>query len=142
MNDSYSMGDLISLYYENEFAAAEEAELPDFSAKHKRKMQRIFALFENKKARTNNSRMVFTAPGQLSLKKRLLFNVIIIFGLVFLAGCADALISESLHRADYSEHIFGYNVYVPDGYTLYTARIGDKKAFTVVKDDVKAAPHN
>ncbi|MGN1340551.1 MAG: hypothetical protein ACI4WS_09690 [Oscillospiraceae bacterium] len=137
MNKSYSVGDLLSLYYENEFAAVEDAELPDFSAKHKRKMQRIFNLFEKNKARMDNSRMIFTAQSQLSFRKRLLFNVIIIVGLAFLAGCANALISKSLYGSIYRDimNIFGYQMYIPDGYMHFSAQIGDKKVITIVNED-------
>ncbi|MGN0655198.1 MAG: hypothetical protein ACI4KR_00245 [Ruminiclostridium sp.] len=137
MNKSYSVGDLISLYYENEFAAVEEAELPFFSAKHKRKMQRIFNLFESNKARMNSPQLIFSAPSQLSLKKRLIFNVIIIVGLAFMAGCANALISKSLPGTAYSDfmNIFGYNMHASEGYLHFTTQIGDKRVITAVKDD-------
>lgn len=137
MNKSYSVGDLLSLYYENEFAAVEKAELPDFSAKHKRKMQRIFNLFEKNKARMDNSRMIFSVPSQLSFKKRLLFNVIIIVGLAFLAGCANALITKNFYETAYSDfmNIFGYHMYIPDGYMHFTAQTGDKKVITIVNED-------
>lgn len=137
MNKSYSVGDLLSLYYENEFAAAEETELPDFSAKHKRKMQRIFSLFEKNKARMDNSRMIFSFPSQLSFRKRLLFNIIIIVGLAFLAGCANALITKNLRETANSDfmNIFGYHMYIPDGYSHYTAQTGDKKVITIVNED-------
>ncbi|MGN0699526.1 MAG: hypothetical protein ACI4J8_00850 [Oscillospiraceae bacterium] len=137
MNKGYSIEELMSLYYEKEFAAAEEAELPEFSAKHKRKMQKIFNLFDNK-ARMNNSQMALSPTKQLSLKKRLLFDVIIVVGLALTAGCANALISQSFPETIYSDNtnIFWYNGYVPDGYVLYTAQVGDKKVTTAVKDDV------
>ena len=139
MNKRYSVEDLLSLYYENEFAAVEAAELPNFSAKHKRRMQRIFNLFERNKARMDNSRMIFSASSQLSFRKRLLFNVIIIVGLAFLAGCANALITKNLRDTAYSDfmNIFGYHMYIPDGYSYYTAQIDDKKAITIVNEDCK-----
>ena len=139
MNKSYSVGDLLSLYYENEFAAVEKAELPDFSAKHKRKMQRIFNLFENNKARMDNSRMKFSVSNNLSFRKRLILNVIIIVGLAFLAGCANAILTKNLRDTANSDfmNIFGYYIYIPDGYSHYTAQIDDKKAITIANEDCK-----
>lgn len=45
MSNSYTIGDLFSMYYENEFSSVEDIELPDFSAKHKRKMKKAFRIF-------------------------------------------------------------------------------------------------
>ena len=40
MNKCYSIGDLMSMYYEREFAAVEQMPIPKLSSKHNRKMKK------------------------------------------------------------------------------------------------------
>lgn len=131
MDKSYSMGELMSLYYEKEFAAVEEAALPEFSAKHKRKMRRIFSLFEKNNVQENNFDAMFTAKSPFILKKGLLLNIMIIVGIALLAGCANALISKGL--SDNYTSFFPFDV--PEGYLLYEGQINDKRIMTVAIDD-------
>ena len=41
MNKCYSIGDLMSMYYEREFAAVEQMPIPKLSSKHNRKMKKV-----------------------------------------------------------------------------------------------------
>ena len=45
MNKCYSIGDLMSMYYEREFAAVEQMPIPKLSSKHNRKMKKAFRIF-------------------------------------------------------------------------------------------------
>ena len=44
MNKCYSIGDLMSMYYEREFAAVEQMPIPKLSSKHNRKMKKAFGI--------------------------------------------------------------------------------------------------
>lgn len=46
MNKSYSVSDLVSLYYENEFACIEEIPVPAFSFRYKFSMKKAFRKFK------------------------------------------------------------------------------------------------
>ena len=50
MSKSYTMDELISGYFEKQFAEADEVPLPKFSFRHRLTMKRIFKLFEHNKA--------------------------------------------------------------------------------------------
>lgn len=133
MNNSYSIGDLMSLYYEREFAALEEAALPDFSAKHNRKMKKAFDVYSRNKALTANE---YTAANRtLSARKRIVLAVIIIVLLAIATGCVIAFISDSFRGTVYSDntYLFAFDETncpktiekeytlsaVPEGYELY-----------------------
>ena len=57
MNKCYSIGDLMSMYYEREFAAVEQMPIPKLSSKHNRKMKKAFRIFAENRMSINNQPM-------------------------------------------------------------------------------------
>lgn len=54
MNKCYSIGDLMSMYYEREFAAVEQMPIPKLSSKHNRKMKKAFRIFAENRMSIGN----------------------------------------------------------------------------------------
>lgn len=135
MSNSYTIGDLFSMYYEKEFSAAEDVELPDFSARHKRKMKRIFQVFDRNKAMYYNACSTSKVQRPLSIRKRILIAVIIVAFLAVAAGYVAAFVTNSFRGTVYSDntHLFAFNdekspqiierqytlSILPEGYELY-----------------------
>ena len=79
MSNSYTIGNLFSMYYENEFSSVEDIELPDFSAQHKRKMKKAFRFFDRNKAVYCNAYSTSKIQSPLSVRKRILIAVMILY---------------------------------------------------------------
>lgn len=86
MNKCYSIGDLMSMYYEREFAAVEQMPIPKLSSKHNRKMEKSVPAFCRKQNVINNQPMKTVTGRQISLRKRIILAVIIVVLLAFVTG--------------------------------------------------------
>ena len=111
MSNSYTIGILFSMYYENEFSSVEDIELPDLSAKHKRKMKKAFRMFDRNKAMYCNAYSTSRIQRPLSVRKRILIAVMIVVFLAVATGCVVAFISNSFHGTVYSDNtkLFAFN---------------------------------
>lgn len=150
MSNSYTIGDLFSMYYENEISSVEDIELPDFSAQHKRKMKKAFRIFDRNKAVYCNAYSTSKIQSPLSVRKRILIAVMIVLFLAVATGCIVAYISNSFHGTVYSDNteLFAFNndhfpatiekeytlLVVPDGYELYKATKSEIHVSTVYKN--------
>ena len=105
MSKSYTMDELISGYFEKQFAEADEVPLPKFSFRHRLTMKRIFKLFEHNKAMSdiNAEDTCENVLGhkQLSFRKRLIIAVAIIVCLAVMTGfviafkiCCDGHVAD------------------------------------------------
>ena len=149
MSKSYSIGDLMSMYYENEFIAVEEVVLPQFSAKHNRKMKKAFDAFAKRQPSVYNQ-PVSTAKKPLNIRKRILIAAIIIVCLAVLTGCVIAFISNSFRGTVYNDntYIFAFDIgdsptvieeeytlsVIPDGYELYKTSQNSSCVYTIYKN--------
>lgn len=86
MNKSYSVGDLMSMYYEREFAATEQTSLPRLSFKHNRKMKKAFRIFSENSNTINNQATQNVTHRPLSFRKRIILALIIIVILALATG--------------------------------------------------------
>ena len=150
MSKSYSVGDLMSMYYENEFLAVEDIVLPQFSAKHNRKMKKVLDVFAKNQTSAYNQPVSTTAKRPLSIRKQILIAAIIIVSLAFITGCVIAFISNSFRGTVYNDntYLFAFDVgdsptvieeeytlsIVPEGYELYEVLSGNINRFTIYKD--------
>ncbi|MGN1304848.1 MAG: DUF4367 domain-containing protein [Oscillospiraceae bacterium] len=141
MSKSYSIGDLMAMYYENEFLAVEEVVLPQFSAKHNRKMKKVFDIFAKNIVSTHSQPMTTVSKRPLSIRKQILIAAIIIVSLAFITGCVIAFISNSFRGTVYYDntYLFAFDVgdsptvieeeyilsIVPEGYQLYDSLTGN-----------------
>lgn len=132
MNNSYSIGDLFSMYYEKEFSAADDIELPELSARHKRKMKRIFEIFDRNKVMYCSTS---EAQRSFSMRKRILIAVMIVVFLAVAAGCVAVFVTNSFRGTVHSDntHLFAFDEegcpsviereyelsVIPEGYELY-----------------------
>lgn len=151
MSKSYSVGDLMSIYYENEFLAVEDVVLPQFSAKHNRKMKRVFDVFAKKQTSVYNQPVSTTAKRPLNIRKRILIAAIIIVCLALLTGCVIAFISSSFRGTVYNDntYLFAFDVgdsptvieeeymlsVVPEGYKLYKSSSSSIDKFAVYRNN-------
>lgn len=135
MSKSYSLGDLMAMYYENEFSATEEVTLPQFSAKHNRKMKKAFNAFAENRTSAHDLSMTTNAKKPLSIRKQILFAAIIIVLLAFVTGGVKAFFSNSFRGTVYNDntYIFAFDdsdsptiieeeymlSVIPEGYELY-----------------------
>lgn len=112
MSKSYTMDELISGYFEKQFAEADEVPLPKFSFRHRLTMKRIFKLFEHNKAMSdiNAEDTCENVLGhkQLSFRKRLIIAVAIIVCLAVMTGFVIAFISGGFKGTVYQDntHLF------------------------------------
>lgn len=150
MSKSYSVGDLMSMYYENEFLAVEEIALPKFSAKHNRKMNRAFDAFvQNRAMKYNQATSTIKRP--LNIRKRILIAAIIIVCLAVLTGCVIAFISNSFRGTVYNDntYLFAFDIgdsptvieeeytlsVVPEGYELYKSSSSSIDKVTIYRNN-------
>lgn len=149
MSNSYTIGDLFSMYYENEFSSVDDIELSDFSAKHKRKIKKAFRIFDRNKAMYCNAYSMSKVQRSLSLRKRKL----IVVSLAVATGCVVAFVTNSFRGTVYSDntHVFAFDsddgpdtieqVYqlksLSDNYKIYNKDNRDKYSFTIYKNDNK-----
>ena len=111
MNNSYTISDLFSMYYEKEFSETDDIELPDFSGKHKRKMNKIFQVFDRNRAMYCNTCSSSKIQRPLNIRKRILIAVMIVVFLAVATGCVIAFVTNSFRGTVYSDntHLFAFN---------------------------------
>lgn len=139
MSKSYTMDELISGYFEKQFAEADEVPLPKFSFRHRLTMKRIFKLFEHNKAMSdiNAEDTCENVLGHkpLSFRKRLIIAVAIIVCLAVMTGFVIAFISGGFNGTVYQDntHLFAIDTsncpstiekeyslsVVPEGFEMY-----------------------
>lgn len=152
MSKSYSIGDLMSIYYEREFASVDDAVLSGFSAKHNRKMKKAFDVFAKNRAQLYTGSTAKYTKRPLSLRKRLIIAAIIIVFLAFITGGVIAFISDSFRGTVYNDHtyIFSFDIgdspstieeqytlsIAPRGYELYEVVTSDCSISTEYRDSV------
>lgn len=148
MSKSYSMGDLMAVYYENEFLAVEDVVLPQFSAKHNRKMKRAFDVFAKMQISAYNQ----LEKRPLNIRKRILIAALIIVFLVVSTGCVIVYISNSFRGIVYNDntHLFAYDMedsptviedeymlsVVPEGYELYDSSTVSINSFKLYRNSL------
>lgn len=151
MNKNYSVGDLMAMYYENEFSAVEEIALPKFSAKYNRKMKKAFNVFAQNRVSDYNQSISISTGKSLNIRKRILIAAVIIVSLAFITGCVIAFISNSFRGTVYngSTYLFAFDIgdsptvikeeytlsVVPEGYELYESSSSSIDKFTVYKNN-------
>ena len=151
MNKNYSVGDLMAMYYENEFSAIEEIALPKFSARHNRKMKKAFDVFTKRQTSVYNQPVSTTAKRPLNIRKRILIAAIIIICLAVLKGCVIAFISNIFRGTVYNDntYLFAFNIgdsptvieeeytlsVVPEGYDLYKSSSSAIQQFAIYRND-------
>lgn len=139
MSKSYTMDELISGYFEKQFAEVDEVPLPKFSFRHRLTMKRIFKLFEHNKAMSdiNAEDTCENVLGHkpLSFRKRLIIAVAIIVCLAVMTGFVIAFISGGFNGTVYQDntHLFAIDTsncpstiekeyslsVVPEGFEMY-----------------------
>ena len=139
MSKSYTMDELISGYFEKQFAEADEVPLPKFSFRHRLTMKRIFKLFEHNKAMSDINAEdpceKVLGHKQLSFRKRLIIAVAIIVCLAVMTGFVIAFISGGFNGTVYQDntHLFAIDTancpstiekeyslsVVPEGFEMY-----------------------
>lgn len=112
MNKCYSIGDLMSMYYEREFAAVEQMPIPKLSSKHNRKMKKAFRIFAENRMSINNQPMKTVTGRQISLRKRIILAVIIVVLLAFVTGSVIVFVSSGFRGTVYNDNtrIFAFDV--------------------------------
>ena len=151
MSKSYSIGDLMAMYYENEFWAVEEVVLPQFTAKHNRKMKRVFDVYAKNQTSVYNQPILTKSKRPLSIRKQILIAAIIIVSLAFITGCVIAFISNSFRGTVYNDntYLFALDIgdsptvieeeytlsVIPDGYELYESSSSSINKFTVYRNN-------
>ncbi len=90
MNKSYSVSDLVSLYYENEFACIEEIPVPGFSLRHKSSMKRTFRKFKKNSQNLYLNSYNIPARRKNRLNRRTIILTIVLAFLALISGCAVA----------------------------------------------------
>lgn len=150
MNKRYSIGDLMSIYYEREFSAVEEVVLPDFTVKHNKIMRKAFNAFAINTKRLDSKFSVIEVKNNLSIRKRVIFAAIIIVCLALATGCIIAFVSNSFRGTVYNDntHLFVFDangspsviedIYelsiVPTGYELCETTVSDVDVFTIYQN--------
>lgn len=80
--NNYTMNELLSGYFESRYFADDKTVTSELSSRHKRKMKKIFRIFE----KNASARKKAEAVKLISFRKRLVFAVITIVCLVFITG--------------------------------------------------------
>ena len=139
MSKSYTMDELISGYFEKQFAEADEVPLPKFSLRHRLTMKRIFKLCEHNKAMSDINAEdpceKVLGHKQLSFRKRLIIAVAIIVCLAVMTGFVIVFISGGFNGTVYQDntHLFAIDTancpstiekeyslsVVPEGFGMY-----------------------
>jgi len=151
MSKSYSIGDLMAMYYENEFLAVEEASFPQFTAKHNRKMKTAFDIFAKRQVSVYNQPILTKSKSPLSIRKKILIAAIIIVSLAFISGSVIAFISNSFRGTVYNDntYLFALDIgdsptvieeeytlsVIPDGYELYESSSSSINKSTVYRNN-------
>ncbi len=119
MSESYTIDELITGYYDKQFAEAASAPIPRFSFRHRRRMKKIFELFSQNKRRIAGSKLpenksVEFPHKPLPLSKRLLIATVIIVFMVLLTGFVKVFVSESFKGTVYQDNTRLYAVNTGD----------------------------
>lgn len=151
MNKSYTIDEIISGYYENEFAKAADIPMPQLSLRHKIRMNRIFKQYARNKNQALNTISYEkpyreTARRPLSLGKRIIIAALIVILLAFMTGFVITFVSKGFKGVVYNDntHIFAINAegcptqiekryvlsVVPEGYELYGSDSDDTWSYT------------
>ncbi|MBQ7672975.1 MAG: DUF4367 domain-containing protein [Alphaproteobacteria bacterium] len=137
MTESYSLEELISGYFDNEFANIEEV-APRFSIKHKIAMRKIFRKFaDNAYNESSTNQTVYVPSKPISIRKRLIIVAIIIIGMAVLTGFVIMFFADGFKGKVYHDntHLFAINTegcpttiekeyelsVLPEGYILYNS---------------------
>ena len=112
MNKCYSIGDLMSMYYEREFAAVEQMPIPKLSSKHNRKMKKAFRIFAENRMSINNQPMKTVTGRTISFRKRIILAAIIVVLLAFVTGGVIVFVSSGFRGTVYNDNtrIFAFDV--------------------------------
>ncbi len=155
MNNGYTIDELISGYYENEFKKAANTPMPRLSLRHKLRISRIFKQYaENEKQANgenppeNNSLEIIRKP--LSLRKRLAAAALIIILLALMTGFVISFVSKGFKGVIYHDntHIFAIDTegcptkiekqyslsVVPEGYELCESNSGGTREYTLYRN--------
>ncbi len=152
MNNSYTIGDLVSLYFENEFSAIEDSPLPVFSSKHNKVMKKAFRLFEkNKNKVITGYTMPNTVRNHIGLRKRILITIILIICLALATGAVIAFVSDNFRGTVYNDntYMFAFDTsgcptsieklyvlsVVPEGYELYELSSSSINQFVIYRNN-------
>lgn len=111
MTESYTLEELISGYFDNEFANIEEV-APRFSIKHKISMRKIFRKFaDNAYNNSSNNQTVYVPSKPISIRKRLIIAAIIIIGMAVLTGFVIMFFADGFKGKVYHDntHLFAVN---------------------------------
>ena len=152
MTESYTLEELISGYFDNEFANIEEV-APRFSIKHRIAMKKIFRKFaDNAYNRSSSNQLVYVPSKPISIRKRLIIVAIIIIGMAILTGFVIMFISNGFKGKVYHDntHLFAVNTegcpttiekeyelsVLPEGYDLYKSNSGDTIIQKVYQNNV------
>lgn len=147
MNKCYSIGDLMSMYYEREFAAVEQMPIPKLSSKHNRKMKKAFRIFAENRMSINNQPMKTVTGRQISLR---ILAVIIVVLLAFVTGSVIVFVSSGFRGTVYNDNtrIFAFDVggspsvieeqymlsVVPEGFELCEYEANDIYVYSLYKN--------
>ena len=150
MNKCYSIGDLMSMYYEREFAAVEQMPITKLSSKHNRKMIKAFRIFAENRMSINNQPMKTVTGRQISLRKRIILAVIIVVLLAFVTGSVIVFVSSGFRGTVYNDNtrIFAFDVggspsvieeqfmlsVVPEGFELCEYEANDIYVYSLYKN--------
>lgn len=136
MNKSYTIDELISGYYENEFLKTKDIPLPRFSLKHKIRMKRIFKQFSKNKKQIFNKELfvdhsVETKHQPLTFRKRLLIAALIIIFLAFMTGFVIVFVSKGFKGTVYHDSTRLFVINAED----FPLEIEKKYVLSVVPED-------
>lgn len=154
MNNSYTIDELITGYFEKDFSEAVVLPMPKFSLKHRIKMRGIFRKFEkNKRKNTAGpaSNHELSRNNHFTFKQRLIITAIIIVCLAFVTGFVILYVSNSFRGTVHTDntYLFAVNandcpstieeVYtlsvVPEGYELSETTTMFDSVMTIYKNN-------
>lgn len=117
MSKSYTVEEMISMYYDREFSAFAEAPDHVFSARHEKKMQKIFDLFDKNVSRINKAVTLTEKRKPLSLRKRMLFVAVIIILMAFVTGAVIIFMSDAFKGTVYNDNTKLFSIDIGDSPT-------------------------
>ena len=151
MNKTYSISDMISLYYEREFAATDETVLPQFSVKHNKKIRKAFEIFARNNPHSTKIHKFEKTKRPLNFRQRIVIVVAIIAFMAIATGCVIAFFSNSFRGTVHTDntYLFAVNaddcpgtiekVYtlsvVPEGYELSETTTTFDSVMTIYTND-------
>ena len=152
MTESYTLEELISGYFDNEFSDVAEVSLPKFSLKHRIAMRRIFRRFaDNAYKNASTDHVVYVPSKPRSIRKRLIILAIIIISMAILTGFVIMFFANGFKGTVYHDntHLFAVNTegcpttiekeyelsVLPEGYELCDTNVGNAMAQKVYKNN-------